>query len=132
MKGRLAKSEGRAAHPAGELVPADHEAHLLQGLDPRRARGEELVNQAGQQLLHADLAPGQQRVGVPALRHRPPPVNPVRQRVAVDHRDALVRLGEGAGREHPGHAAADHHRALTDPFHRPTSCRCGAQARRAG
>jgi hypothetical protein len=70
-----------------------------------------------------------QPVRVPALRHGAAPLDPVRQRVAVEDRDALVGVRDRTRREQAGDAAADHHRVLAEHhtrssglrFHAPTS-----------
>ena len=41
----------------------------------------------------------------------------VGQRIAVDHRDAVVGLRQGPCGQETGDAAADHHRVLSDPAH---------------
>ena len=117
---------------ASELVAAQHDAHLVQDVAGRRPARDQLVVEAGQQPVHARLPEREQRVRVAALRHRPAAAQARRQLVVVDHRDALVSVGERARREQPGDAAAEHHRVFTDPFMSPISLIARSDATLAG
>jgi hypothetical protein len=61
----------RAGRRACELVAVEHHAQIRQPLARRGSRRNELVGEPGQQRVQARLPVREQRVRVPALRHRP-------------------------------------------------------------
>jgi hypothetical protein len=61
--------------------------------------------------------PRQQRVRVAALRHRAALFADRGQLVALDHRDAVIALGQHARGEQAGDAGPDHHGVVADPRH---------------
>ncbi len=118
-EGPAGEDRARAGRGAGELVPANDEPHLLEDRALRRPGRDQLAAEPGQQALEAHLSVRQQGVRVAPLGHRPAGRDALGQLVALHHRHPLVRVGQRAGRQQPGHAAADHHRVLADPPHPP-------------
>ena len=105
---------------ARERVPAEDDPHLVHRRIRRRARGDQLGDDARQQRLQARLTARQQRVGVRALRNPAASLDADRELVALDHGDALVRVGEHSRGQQPGHAGANHHCVFADPLHLAT------------
>ena len=105
---------------ARERVPAEDDAHLVHRRIRRRARRDQLGDDARQQRLQARLAARQQRVGVRALRNPAASLDADGEPVALDHGDALVRVGQHARGQQPRHAGANHHCVLADPLHLAT------------
>jgi len=101
-------------------VPAEDDAHLVHRRERRCARRDQLGDDARQQRFQARLAARQQRVGVRALRNPAAILVADGQPVALDHGDALVRVGQHSCGQQPGHAGANHHRVLADPLHLAT------------
>ncbi|MFD0592049.1 hypothetical protein ACFQZ4_05345 [Catellatospora coxensis] len=87
-------------------VPAEAGAEVAGG----DALGDQRGGESGEQLLQDLLPAGQQRVDVVTLRHGVPRVRAVGEQVAVDDGDGVVGVGEHAGRQGAGDAAAEHHR----------------------
>ena len=102
-----------AHHPqprlgAREAVPAEQQPSVAEHVTDGRAVRHQLVGQAGEQLLQRQLAAGEQGVDVTALRRAAPRGDAGRERVAVQHRDLRISVGEHSGGEQPGDASAEH------------------------
>jgi hypothetical protein len=102
----------------GELVAAELDPGAVPAPCDRRPAGLELGEQAGEHRVHDLRAAGEQQVQVPALRHALAGLRPVRERVALEDRDPLVRPVQRPGGQQPAHARADHDRVAADLPHR--------------
>ena len=100
----------RLAQADALVVPAAVELDV----PVQRAPGDQLVGQAGEQLFEDLAAPGQQPVGVAALRHAAALHARGWQQVPVDHGDAPVGVGQHPCRRQPGHAGPEHHGVVAD------------------
>ena len=116
------QSEHAAADHPFEHWPGEREGARLLDIVLRvpepllAARGEQLLAQAGQQLLHRGLAEGEQTVHHPALGHAATRCERLgvlgAQLVAVDDGDLLELLGETGRGEQPGHPSAHDDRVV--------------------
>src|ERR1017187_8641448 len=67
------------------------------------------LGETGEQLLIDLVATGHQAVRVPSVRHAAAGACRTGQVVAVHDDDVGIRVGQDAGGEQAGHAAAEHH-----------------------
>jgi hypothetical protein len=92
-------------------------AQLPEVPDHRSTPSDQIVEQSREELVKDLRSSGHQHMGVPALRDTPPILGLVRERVAFNHRDPLVGVGQHPGGEEPGHAGPQDHRVVTDLLH---------------
>ena len=102
----------------GEERAGRCESGLTEEVAVRCARSDELIGQAGEQLLHQFLAPRQERVDVAALGHPAAVVGGAGEGVALDDRDPFVHLAQCARREQTRHARPHHYGPVPDRGHR--------------
>jgi hypothetical protein len=101
-----------------EPVAAQVQARVGQQLPNRRPVGDQFRGKPGEQLLQGLLPARRQRMQVAAVGNAPPVHRRVGELVPVDHRHLPVGVGEHSGGQQPGHACAEHHRAITNlPVH---------------
>jgi len=74
----------------------------------RSARVDELLGNAGKQILEGFAAAGQQAMGVAALGHAAARFDGGRESVAIDQGDVAVVAGEYAGGQQSAHASPDY------------------------
>ena len=100
-------------------VPTEDEVHLRQVAvgDHRCAIGDQVVEDAGEQLVHGAGTAGQEPVAVPPLRYPVTVLCTGREDVAFDHCHRVVGLGQRAGREQTTDARAQNDCVVTDLVH---------------
>jgi hypothetical protein len=107
-----------------EPMATGREANLSKVPDHRCAARGEVVEQPGEQLVE-DLCPlCEQHVGVSTLGYAPTILSRHRERVALDHGDPPVCVGQHPGGEQPSQACPEDDHVVTDPPHPapPVSC----------
>ncbi len=93
-----------AGHPAAR----GEQEHVLGHPDADHAGRDELVGDAGEELLKSLVAGGHQVVRVPRLGHAPPPAGLHAQLVTLDDRDLAQVRGQSSRCGHSGEARPDH------------------------
>jgi hypothetical protein len=93
-------------------------AQLPEVPDHRSTPGDQVVEQPWEELVEDLRSSGHPHMGVPPLGDTPPALGLVRERVAFNHRDPLVGVGQHPGGEEPGHAGPQDHRVVTELPHR--------------
>ncbi len=74
---------------------------------------DQLGRETVEELLQGLLAPGEQPVDVPRLRHSATVRRGMRKLIALDHHDLGVGVGKHAGSQQTCHASAEHHGPVT-------------------
>ena len=97
------KPRVRPVHLPAAVDPAE----LRLEVDAAGAEADELLGEAREEVLEDLAAPGEQAVGVPALRYPAPRARGVVQDVTLDDRDAVEDLAEHARGHQPTHAGSD-------------------------
>jgi hypothetical protein len=85
--------------------------------DHRCSAGLDVVEKSRKELMEDPRPAGDQQMGVPTLGHTSPIPDCLQERVAFHDRHLLVRVGQHARGEKPGHAAPEDHRVVADPPH---------------
>jgi hypothetical protein len=99
----------------GGLQPVTVEVppNLATEITDRDARPGQFSGESGKQFFKDLLTPGEEPVGVAALRYAAARLAHSVQLVPVDDYDVRVSVGEDPSDKHPGHAPAKYHRTTS-------------------